>query len=92
MDILVSNLNPSLIEKDLQRLFTPFGEISSLAISRDKLNNRSKGRALVSMPVHKEALTAITALNGAVVGGKPIVVSEVVGTDENPSWGTLPLR
>jgi len=91
MDIQVSNLNLSLIEADLQRLFTPFGEISSLEIFRDKLNNRSKGRALINMPVSKDALKAIMALNGVVVGGKPIVVSEVANAGENRFWGSMTL-
>ena len=92
MDIQVSNLNPSLIEVDILRLFTPFGEVSSLEILRDKLNNRSKGRALVKMPVGKDALKAIASLNGHVIGGKSIVVTEVSSTDENRSFDSMILK
>jgi len=91
MDIQVSNLNISLIEADIQRLFTPFGEVSSLEILRDKLNNRSKGRAMIKMPVAKEAQKAIASLNGQVVGGKSIVVDEVSSTDENRFSGSMTL-
>jgi len=83
MDIQVSNLNISLIEADVQRLFTPFGEVSSVEIIRDKLNNRSKGRALIMMPVSREAQKAIASLNGFVVSGKAIVVNEVASTVDN---------
>jgi RNA recognition motif-containing protein len=83
MDIQVSNLNLSLIEADIQRLFTPYGEISSVEIIRDRLNNRSKGKAVVKMPVEQEAQKAITGLQGVILGGKPISVNEVPNTDEN---------
>lgn len=83
MNIQVNNLNLSLIEADIQRLFTPYGEISSVEIVRDRLNNRSKGKAVVKMPVEQEAQMAITGLQGVILGGKPISVNEVPNTDEN---------
>jgi RNA recognition motif-containing protein len=82
MDIQVSNLNPSLIEADVQRLFAPFGEISSIEIYRDKLNNRSQGKALIKMPVKFEAQKAIASLQGTLVGGKSISVIEVPNMGE----------
>ena len=74
MNIEVSNLNISLVETDLQRLFTPFGEINTIRIDRDKYNNRSRGKAYIDMPVEKEALHAIASLNGHLLGGKRIGV------------------
>jgi len=84
MNIQITNLDPNLIESDLQRLFTPYGEISTVQIVRDQWNNRSKGRAVIDMPVEKEAQQAILSLNGALLGRKNIVVT---GTayDEEPS-------
>ena len=70
MNIRVTNLNLNLIESDLQRLFMPFGEIRSVRIIRDKLNNRSKGSAFVDMPVEKEAENAIIGLQGRLLAGK----------------------
>lgn len=75
MTIQITNLSPNLIEADLQRLFTPFGEIASVEIKRDKLNNRSQGSAHVDMPVEKEAMKAISSLNGLNLGGKPLLVT-----------------
>lgn len=75
MNIQITNLDPNLIEADLQRLFTPYGEISTVQIIRDQWNNRSKGRAVIDMPVHKEAQQAILSLNGALLGRKNIVVT-----------------
>lgn len=77
MNIQVSNLNLNLIESDLQRLFTPYGEIGSIDIFRDKLNNRSRGKALVQMPVNVEARQAIISLHGRLFAGKTLNVVEV---------------
>lgn len=82
MDIQVTNLNLSLIDSDILRLFTPFGEVSSAKIQRDKLNNRSKGKAIIQMPVDKEAQKAITSLQGYSLSGKVITVTEVPSADE----------
>ena len=75
MNIHVTNLDMNLIEADLQRLFTPYGEIYNVQIVRDQWNNRSKGRAFIDMPVEKEARQAILSLNGTRLGLKNIVVT-----------------
>ena len=77
MNIQISNLNLNLIESDLQRLFTPYGEISSIDIFRDKLNNRSRGKALIQMPVNIEARQAIISLHGRLFAGKTLNVVEL---------------
>lgn len=82
MQIQVSNLHLNLVETDLQRIFKPYGEINTIAIQRDKYNNRSNGRAIVDMPVDKEAQKAILALNGMLLHGKAIVVSQLSESDK----------
>jgi RNA recognition motif-containing protein len=79
MTIHITNLSPNLIEADLQRLFTPFGEIDAVEIKRDKLNNRSQGSAHIDMPVEREALKAIDSLNGHSLGGKSLIVTGLNG-------------
>jgi RNA recognition motif-containing protein len=75
MNIQITNLDLSLIEADLQRLFTPYGEIYTIQIVRDNWNNRSRGKAFIDMPVEKEAQNAILKLNGVLLGRKKIVVT-----------------
>lgn len=75
MTIFVANLNFNSIETDVQRLFAPFGEIDSVMILRDKWNNRSKGAAVIDMPVMKQAEQAITSLHKSSFGGKVISVT-----------------
>lgn len=82
MNIQITNLNLNLIESDLQRLFTPFGEIKSVHIVRDKLNNRSRGSAFVEMPVEKEAENAITNLQGRLLAGKTMELKKAVDSNE----------
>jgi RNA recognition motif-containing protein len=78
MNIHVANLNLNLIESDLQRMFAPYGEVKSIQLVRDSLNNRSRGRAFIDMPVDKEGRKAILNLNGLEIKGKFITVSEVM--------------
>lgn len=78
MQIHASNLHSNLIESDIQRLFAKYGEVEAVQLVRDKLNNRSLGRAYVDMPVQKEAAVAIVSLHGVEVKGRKISVSEVL--------------
>lgn len=82
MNIQITNLDTNLIEADLQRLFTPYGEITTVKILRDQWNNRSKGRAFIDMPVKKEALAAILKLDGTLLGRKNIAVTGVTYDEE----------
>lgn len=83
MNIQVSNLDLNSTETDLQRLFTPYGEIDSIEINRDQFNNRSRGKAVIDMPVEKEAQMAILNLNGVQLGGKKIVVTGLARNDDS---------
>jgi RNA recognition motif-containing protein len=84
MNIHVTNLNLNLIEADLQRLFTPYGEVKSIELVRDKLNNRSRGRAFIDMPVEQEGKKAIINLHGFAFAGKTIMVTEApYNTEQN---------
>lgn len=87
MQIHVSNLNANLIEADIQRLFSRYGEVDAVQLMRDKLNNRSLCRAFVNMPVQREAVQAILQLNGNEVKGKKLTVAEVkYDPAPNSSW------
>jgi RNA recognition motif-containing protein len=77
MNIEVSNLNMNVLESDLTRLFAPYGEISSIELLRDKLNNRSRGRAFVEMAVEKEGQQAMHSLHGTELMGKNMIVTKV---------------
>jgi RNA recognition motif-containing protein len=83
MDIQITNISLQTVESDLRRLFTPFGEVETVQVVRDKWNNRSTGRALVNMPVEKQAEAAILTLHGIVLGGKTIAVTSFHSPEES---------
>jgi RNA recognition motif-containing protein len=58
-------------------LFSPFGNVDSAEVMRDKLNGRSKGNGVIEMPVDSEARQAIASLDETMVDGKKIAVSEL---------------
>lgn len=76
MNIEITNIDLNIIESDLRRLFTPFGEVKTVELVRDKWNNRSTGRAVIDMPVDKQAQAAIITLHGTLLSGKAIMVNK----------------
>ena len=77
MNLYINNLHQSFIEADIHRLFAPYGEIDSVKLIRDKHNNRSRGSAFVIMPVEKQGSEAMINLDGSLLNGKTISVTEV---------------
>jgi RNA recognition motif-containing protein len=76
MNILVYNLSFNLIDSDIRRMFSAFGVVNSAEVVKDKLNGRSKGKALIEMPVEAEGQQAIVSLDQTVIDGKKISVQK----------------
>jgi len=74
--IFVGNFSFNTTEADLRSLFEPHGAIDSVTIVTDRDTGRSRGFAFVEMANNSEAEAAITALNGADCGGRPLTVNE----------------
>jgi len=77
MNIHVTNLSSNIMDDDLGKLFSAYGEVSFIAVVRDKINGRSKGNAFVEMPVQAQAEQAILALHHMEIDGQKISVHEV---------------
>ena len=77
MNIHVANLSLNIMDADVRRLFSAYGEVVSAVIIRDKLNGRSKGAAIVDMINERQGRQAILCLDQTIVDGKPIAVSEI---------------
>lgn len=76
MNIYVGNLSWSMTDEDLNSLFSPYGEVSSAKILREKNTGRSKGFGFVEMADDEAAKTAIASLNESDVQGRKIIVNE----------------
>jgi RNA recognition motif-containing protein len=86
MNIHITNLDRNVIESDLRKLFTPFGEVGSVELVRDKLNNRSRGRAYVEMPLQPHGEKAISDLNRTWFKGKVIAVAAIGYNPGYDAW------
>jgi RNA recognition motif-containing protein len=77
MNIQVFNLSLNIVDRDLRKLFSAFGIVTSAEVVRDKLNGRSKCNGMIEMPIDKEALLAIESLHQTMLDGKKISVTEL---------------
>jgi RNA recognition motif-containing protein len=76
MNIYVGNLAWSVTDDDLKQAFSDHGEVISATIIKDKFTGQSRGFGFVEMPNSAEAQTAITALDGQDLKGRPLKVNE----------------
>ncbi|MBM3940972.1 MAG: RNA-binding protein [SAR202 cluster bacterium] len=76
MRIFVGNLPWAIHDDSLRDLFAPYGNVTSATVMVDRETGRSKGFGFVEMPEASEAQTAIAALNGKDVSGRPLTVNE----------------
>ena len=74
MTIYVGNINYTLSEEDVQRIFEVLGKVDAIKIIRDKKTGKSKGFGFLDMPNKKEGMEAIKTLDGKTVGGRNLRV------------------
>jgi len=76
MNIYISNLSPTTLDKDLRGFFSEYGEVSSAKIIMDRVTMRSRGFGFVEMPDDEASKKAIAALDGTTKDGRVIQVTE----------------
>ncbi len=76
MNIYVGNLSREASEEDLQKMFEAFGQVTSVAIIKDKFSGEARGFGFVEMSSKDEAQAAITGLNGKELKGQMLTVNE----------------
>ncbi len=74
--LYVGNLSYDTTEDELREAFSAHGEVTSVAVIKDKFSGRSKGFGFVEMANDGEADAAVGALNGKEIGGRALRVSE----------------
>ena len=76
MNIYVGNLSYDAAEEDVRNAFAAFGQISSVAVIKDRMTGRSKGFGFVEMPDSAQAQAAIAGLNGKDLKGRAMNINE----------------
>jgi RNA recognition motif-containing protein len=84
MNLYVSNIAPAVQATELQQMFAGMGQVLYAKLAANSADGA--GYAFVYVPNAERARSAVASLNGAVLGGEKIAVSEmserpgVVGT------------
>lgn len=76
MNIFVGNLSFDTRDDGLRQAFSAHGAVDTAQVVMDRESGRSRGFGFVEMPNDDEARKAISALNGADLGGRPLTVNE----------------
>lgn len=84
--IYVGNLPFSASEDELKDLFSPYGTVESVKLITDRETGRPRGFAFVEM-AQGDASSAIQALNGKDMGGRPLRINEAQERRERSGGG-----
>ena len=90
-NIFVGNLDFNTSEDELRKLFEAHGQVDRVSIMTDRDTGRSRGFGFVDME-QSEAQTAIQALNGHQMNGRPLRVNEAQERPQRPRQGGGPFR
>jgi len=82
--LYVGNLPFSVTDQVLQETFSQVGKVESARVITDRDTGRSKGFGFVEIADKTQAESAINALNGKVLGGRPLTVNEAKPREERP--------
>jgi RNA recognition motif-containing protein len=74
--IYVGNLGDEVTEKQIEDLFKPFGQVSSVELLREMFTGKLKGFGFVEMPGRAHSMAAIAGLNGKDLAGRALKVNE----------------
>ncbi len=85
--LFVGNLSFDTTENDLQDLFASAGPVSEVNLVMDRMTNRSRGFAFVTMATPEAAQEAIKALSGKSIGGRELTVNEARPREERSGGG-----
>lgn len=82
MNLYVSNLGFNVTDNELAKLFAPYGTVSSAKVIMDKFTQQSRGFGFVEMSDDTAAGKAISELNGKMVDGRALKISEARPREE----------
>ena len=82
--LYVGNLSFNSTKESLQSTFAASGEVVEVHVVTDRDSGQSRGFAFVTMGDSQQAAAAISAMNGALLDGRPLRVNEA---EERPRGG-----
>ena len=85
--LFVGNLSFNTTENDLNDAFAAHGTVTETNLMMDRMTNRPRGFAFVTMSSAEEAQKAIAALNGAQLDGRALTVNVAKPREERPAGG-----
>lgn len=84
--LYVGNFPYSVDEEQLRALFSPYGQITDLAMIMDRETGRPKGFAFITFAAQQAAEKAIEQ-NGRDLGGRPLKVNMAMERDSSRGGG-----
>ena len=85
--LFVGNLSFNTTENDLQDAFAAHGTVTETNLMMDRMTNRPRGFAFVTMASAEEAQKAIAAMNGKEMDGRALTVNIAKPREERPGGG-----
>ena len=85
--LFVGNLSFDTTENDLQDAFAAHGTVTETNLMMDRATGRPRGFGFITMSSAEEAQKAISALNGAQLGGRALTVNVAKPREERPAGG-----
>ncbi len=85
--LYVGNLSYATTEDDLRTLFAQAGNVTSVAVIKDRDTGSSKGFAFIEMSTLAEAQNAIKMFHNYQLGERPLIVNMARPREERSSGG-----
>ena len=85
--LFVGNLSFETTENELQDAFAAHGTVTEANILMDRMSGRPRGFGFVTMSTPEEAEKAISAMNGAQLGGRALTVNIARPREDRPGGG-----
>ena len=86
--LFVGNLSFNTTENDLQDEFAKFGAVVETNLMMDRMTNRPRGFAFVTMASAEEAQKAVEGLNGKELDGRALTVNVARPREERAPGGS----